>query len=102
MRDFIAAVHAGRKTGATGEQFTTVVNVGIGGSDLGPRVVTEALTIGRSDARMQAKFLSNVDGHAFNAVVQDLDPARTLVLVASKSFTTQETAMNAAAMRGCL
>ena len=100
MRDFIAAVHAGRKTGATGEQFTTVVNVGIGGSDLGPRVVTEALTIGRSDARMQAKFLSNVDGHAFNAVVQDLDPARTLVLVASKSFTTQETAMNAAAMRG--
>jgi len=100
MRDFVEAVHAGRKTGARGDHFTTVVNVGIGGSDLGPRVVTEALTIGRSDARMQAKFLSNVDGHAFNEVVKELDPARTLVLVASKSFTTQETAMNAAAMRG--
>ncbi|HEY8289797.1 MAG TPA: glucose-6-phosphate isomerase, partial [Acetobacteraceae bacterium] len=100
MRDFVEAVHAGRKTGATGQRFTTVVTVGIGGSDLGPRVATEALTIGRADALMQARFLSNVDGHAFAETVKDLDPARTLVLVASKTFTTLETMMNAAAMRG--
>ena len=100
MHDFVLAVHEGRRVGATGERFTSVVNVGIGGSDLGPRVVTEALTLGRTDARMQARFLANVDGHALAEAVRGLDPARTLVLVASKSFTTQETAMNAAALRG--
>jgi len=99
MRDFVEAVQAGRKTGATGQRFTTVVTVGIGGSDLGPRIATEALTIGRSDALMQARFLSNVDGHAFIETTKDLDPARTLVLVASKTFTTLETMINAAAMR---
>ncbi len=99
MRDFVNAVHDGHKTGATGERFDTVVTIGIGGSDLGPKAVTEALTIGRADARMRAVFLSNIDGHAFQEAVKDLDPARTLVLVASKSFTTQETAVNAAAMR---
>ena len=99
MRAFVAAIHDGRKTGATGQRFDTVMTIGIGGSDLGPRVVTEALTIGRNDARMRAVFLSNVDGHAFVEAVKGLDPARTLVLVASKSFTTQETAMNAAAAR---
>ena len=99
MREFVAAVHDGRKTGATGQRFDSVLTIGIGGSDLGPRVATEALTIGRTDSRMRAVFLSNVDGHAFQEAVKDLDPARTLVLVASKSFTTQETAMNAAAAR---
>ncbi|HVC61660.1 MAG TPA: glucose-6-phosphate isomerase [Acetobacteraceae bacterium] len=102
MRTFVAAVHAGHKRGATGETFTDVVNIGIGGSDLGPRVATEALTTGRTDARMRAHFLSNVDGHAMAEIVRQLDPARTLVLVASKSFTTLETAMNAAAMRAWL
>jgi glucose-6-phosphate isomerase len=100
MREFVTAIHAGRITGATGQRFGTVMTIGIGGSDLGPRVATEALTIGRTDALMRAVFLSNVDGHAFREAVKDLDPARTLVLVASKSFTTQETAMNAAAARG--
>jgi len=100
MRDFVSAVHAGRITGATGQRFNAVLTIGIGGSDLGPRVATEALTIGRTDALMRAVFLSNVDGHAFLEAVKDLDPARTLVLVASKSFTTQETAMNAMAARG--
>jgi glucose-6-phosphate isomerase len=100
MRDFVAAVHDGRKTGATGARFTTVINVGMGGSDLGPRVVTEALTIGRTDALMQARFLANVDFHATAEAIKGLDPARTLVLIASKTFTTQETMMNAAALRG--
>ncbi len=99
MRDFVAAVHSGAKRGATGERFTHVVNIGIGGSDLGPLMAVQALTLGRTDALMQARFLSNVDGHAFAETIRDLDPARTLVLVASKTFTTQETMMNAAAAR---
>jgi glucose-6-phosphate isomerase len=99
MQAFVAAVHDGRKLGATGQRFDAVVNVGIGGSDLGPRMVTQALTLGRDDARMAARFLSNVDGHDFQDVIAGLDPARTLVLVASKTFTTLETMTNAAAMR---
>ena len=99
MRGFVTAIHEGSQRGATGERLTTVVNIGIGGSDLGPRVATEALTIGRTDARMEARFLSNVDGHAFQATMQGLDPARTLFLVASKTFTTLETRTNAAAAR---
>ena len=95
MRNFVAAVHAGDKTGATGARFTHVLAIGIGGSDLGPLVATEALTLGRGDTPMQARFLSNVDGHAFRHATQGLDPAHTLVLVASKTFTTLETISNA-------
>jgi glucose-6-phosphate isomerase len=102
MRSFVTAIHEGSLRGATGARLTTVVNIGIGGSDLGPRVVTEALTSARTDAPMQARFLSNVDGHAFKAVVQGLDPARTLFLVASKTFTTLETQTNARAARAWL
>jgi glucose-6-phosphate isomerase len=99
MRRFVEAVHSGAQKGATGLAFTDVLTIGIGGSDLGPKVATEALTIGRSDAKLNAHFLSNVDGSAFLEVTRGLDPARTLVLVASKTFTTLETAMNAAAAR---
>jgi glucose-6-phosphate isomerase len=99
MRRFVEAVHSGEQRGATGQSFTDVLTIGIGGSDLGPKVATEALTIGRSDQKMTAHFLSNVDGSAFLEATSGLDPARTLVLVASKTFTTQETAMNAAAAR---
>ncbi len=102
MRAFVEGVHAGRILGATGRAFTHVLNVGIGGSDLGPRVATEALTLARDDAPMQARFLANVDGHAMEAATHGLDPATTLILVASKSWTTQETAMNAAALRAWL
>ncbi|MDE2517119.1 MAG: glucose-6-phosphate isomerase [Rhodospirillales bacterium] len=101
MRDFVAAVHAGRLRGATGQRFDTVLNIGIGGSDLGPRMAVEALT-SAAPGPMAARFLSNVDGHATLAALDGLDPARTLVLVASKSFTTQETAVNAAAVRAWL
>ena len=100
MQAFVAAVHAGEKTGASGGRFTHVLTIGIGGSDLGPLVATEALTLGRTDSPMQARFLSNVDGHAFQHATRGVDPARTLVLVASKTFTTQETVMNATAARG--
>jgi glucose-6-phosphate isomerase len=102
MRGFVTAVHEGSQRGATGERLTHVVNIGIGGSDLGPRVATEGLTIGRTDARMEARFLSNVDGHGFEAALQGLDPARTLFLVASKTFTTLETQTNARAARAWL
>ncbi len=102
MRSFVAAVHDGSKRGATGERFTAVVNIGIGGSDLGPRVAAEALTTGRDDVRMDARFLSNVDGHGFLAAIPGLDPARTLFLVASKTFTTLETQTNARAARAWL
>ncbi len=100
MRDFVAAVHAGTKTGATGARFTHVLTIGIGGSDLGPLVATEALTLGRTDNPMEARFLSNIDGHAFIHATKGLDPARTLVLIASKTFTTLETMSNAQAARG--
>ena len=101
MQGFVAQVHDATLRGATGERFTTVLNIGIGGSDLGPRMVTEALTM-VSGGIMAAHFLSNVDGHAFAGLVRRLDPARTLVLVASKTFTTQETMTNAAAARAWL
>ena len=101
MRAFVAAIHDGTLRGATGERFDTVLNIGIGGSDLGPRMVAEALTLARGP-KMKARFLANVDGHAFQALARDLDPARTLVLVASKTFTTQETMTNAAAARDWL
>ena len=99
MQDFVTAIHGGTKRGATGQAFTQVVNIGIGGSDLGPLMAAQALTLGRTDGHLDARFLSNVDGHAFAETVKGLDPARTLVLVASKTFTTQETMMNAAAAR---
>ena len=99
MRAFVEAVHGGTIRGATGQTFTDVLTIGIGGSDLGPKVATEALTIGRTEVKMNAHFLSNVDGHAFAEIRKGLDPARTLVLVASKTFTTLETSMNAAAAR---
>jgi glucose-6-phosphate isomerase len=102
MRAFVEGVHAGRIVGATGRRLTCVLNVGIGGSDLGPRVATEALTLSADNAPMQARFLANVDGHALQAATHGLDPAATLILVASKSWTTQETAMNAAALRAWL
>ena len=101
MRAFVQAVHDGALRGATGERFDTVLNIGIGGSDLGPRMAVRALTL-TTPGKMRAEFLSNVDGHAFAALAASLDPARTLVLVASKTFTTQETMMNAAAVRAWL
>ncbi|QXM23704.1 glucose-6-phosphate isomerase [Elioraea tepida] len=100
MRQFVAEVHEGRARGATGAPFASVLNLGIGGSDLGPAMVTEALAA--LPARLDARFVSNVDGHALAPVLASLDPARTLVLVASKTFTTQETMANAKVVRSWL
>lgn len=93
MERFARAVHDGAIRGATGARFTDVVNIGIGGSDLGPAMVARALW--RQDSPMRAHHLANVDAHAWAALRPALDPRSTLVLVASKTFTTQETMANA-------
>ncbi|WP_159348267.1 glucose-6-phosphate isomerase [Roseomonas harenae] len=93
MRAFCARIHAEGR-------FTDVVNIGIGGSDLGPQMVARALW--RHGMPMRAHYLSNVDGHAWEAMRHGLDPARTLVLVASKTFTTAETMANAHLVRDWL
>jgi glucose-6-phosphate isomerase len=100
MAGFVRGVHEGTIRGAGGDRFTDVVNIGIGGSDLGPAMVTRALW--RHGMPMRAHYLANVDAHAWEALRPTLDPRRTLVLVASKTFTTQETMANAHLVRGWL
>jgi glucose-6-phosphate isomerase len=100
MRGFVARVQDGTLRGATGERFTDVLNIGIGGSDLGPAMAARALWT--PAAPLRPHFLANVDAHAWEAIRPRLDPARTLVLVASKTFTTQETMANAALVRAWL
>ncbi len=94
MRRFATGVRAGRVKGATGRAFTDVVNVGIGGSDLGPRLACEALAP-RAKGGPRLHFVSNVDGAAISSTLAALDPRATLLIVASKTFTTQETMANA-------
>ena len=100
MRQFTEAVRDGRWRGATGMPIRTVVNLGIGGSDLGPVMVTEALGAYHDGPRV--RFVSNVDATDIVETVRDLDPAETLFVVASKSFTTQETMTNARTARAWL
>jgi len=100
MEAFARAVHEGRILTAKGERFTDVLNIGIGGSDLGPAMVARALWTER--APLRGHYLANVDGHAFDEITARLDPARTLVLIASKTFTTQETMANAMLARDWL
>ncbi|WP_280399738.1 glucose-6-phosphate isomerase [Nocardia carnea] len=98
MRDFAEAVRSGRWRGATGERIHTVVNIGIGGSDLGPVMVHQALRH-YVDAGIDARFVSNVDPADLVAELNGLDPATTLFIVASKTFSTLETLTNATAAR---
>ena len=102
MRAFSAAVRSGAAPGHTGETITDVVNIGIGGSDLGPLMVCEALRHYSEPARLRAHFVSNVDDTHLVETLRSLDPARTLFIVASKTFTTQETMTNAASARAWL
>jgi len=98
LGDFVAAVRSGDWMGSTGKRITDVVNIGIGGSNLGPLMVCEALRPYQSDA-LRAHFISNVDGTHLAETVQRLDPATTLFIVASKTFTTMETMTNANSAR---
>lgn len=94
MRVFTDGLRDGSIRGFTGESITDVVNLGIGGSDLGPAMASKALW-SRAGQPVRAHFVSNVDGHDFARVTAALDPARTLFIVCSKTFTTRETLMNA-------
>ena len=101
MGAFADRVRSGDWVGATGAPIETVVNIGIGGSDLGPVMAYEALAAFRHD-RIRCRFVSNVDGSDLVAAVRDLDPATTLFVISSKTFTTQETLTNARSARAWL
>jgi glucose-6-phosphate isomerase len=98
MADFCGRVRSGEWKGYTGKRILNVVNIGIGGSDLGPVMAYEALKY-YSDRSMTFRFVSNVDGTDFVEAVRDLDPAETLFIVSSKTFTTLETMTNALSAR---
>jgi glucose-6-phosphate isomerase len=101
MRAFCAAVHGGQWRGATGEPITDIVNIGIGGSDLGPRMATQALAAHRVP-HLRAHYVANVDGADLATTLAGLSPRTTLFVIASKTFTTQETMQNAASARAWL
>ncbi|HEY2510536.1 MAG TPA: glucose-6-phosphate isomerase, partial [Polyangiaceae bacterium] len=101
MRRFTDSVRSGSWKGWTGKRITDVVNVGIGGSDLGPVMACEALK-SYWQAGMRPHFVSNVDGTHMAETLRELDPETTLFLIASKTFTTQETLMNAHSARAWL
>jgi glucose-6-phosphate isomerase len=101
LADFSRKVRGGQWQGHTGKPIRNIVNIGIGGSDLGPVMAYEALRH-YSDRGLTFRFVSNVDGNDFAEAVRDLDPAETLFIVASKTFTTQETMTNAETARDWL
>jgi glucose-6-phosphate isomerase len=98
MADFSVRVRGGTWKGQTGKRIRNVINIGIGGSDLGPVMAYEALRH-YSDRSISFRFVSNVDGTDFAEAVRDLDPAETLFIVSSKTFTTLETVTNARTAR---
>jgi glucose-6-phosphate isomerase len=100
MAAFAAALRSGAHTGATGKPIRSVVHIGIGGSDFGPRLVWDALK--PVDLQIEVRFVANVDPADVTAALTGLDPAETLVVVVSKTFTTQETMTNAEAARAWL
>ncbi|MDT0460575.1 glucose-6-phosphate isomerase [Streptomyces sp. DSM 41527] len=101
MGTFADRIRSGDWKGHTGKRIKTVVNIGIGGSDLGPAMAYEALRA-FTHRDMQFRFVSNVDGADLHEAVRDLDPAETLFIVASKTFTTIETITNATSARDWL
>ncbi|WP_329216176.1 glucose-6-phosphate isomerase [Streptomyces sp. NBC_01485] len=98
MADFAGRVRSGAWTGHTGKRIKNVVNIGIGGSDLGPAMAYEVLR-GFTDRDLTVRFVSNVDGADLHEATRDLDPAETLFIIASKTFTTIETITNATSAR---
>ncbi|MCC2956177.1 glucose-6-phosphate isomerase [Massilia sp. IC2-477] len=98
IRSFTDAVRSGEWLGRTGKPITDIINIGIGGSDLGPKMVVLALRH-YAHPRLRMHFVSNVDGHDMDAALSQVDPETTLFIVASKTFTTAETMMNAQTAR---
>ncbi|MFZ3556739.1 glucose-6-phosphate isomerase [Streptomyces sp. BH055] len=101
MAAFADRVRSGEWTGHTGKRIRNVVNIGIGGSDLGPAMAYEVLR-SFTDRELTVRFVSNVDGADLHEAVRDLDPAETLFVIASKTFTTIETITNATSARNWL
>ena len=93
MATLVTGIHTGAETGWTDQAFTDVVNLGIGGSDLGPRFICDALST--PEAPLRAHFVANIDPEDLDRTVGTLDPSRTLFVMCSKSFTTEETLSNA-------
>jgi glucose-6-phosphate isomerase len=98
MADFSNRVRSGSWTGYTGKRMRNIINIGIGGSDLGPSMAYDALKY-YSDRNLTVRFVSNIDGNEFVEATRDLDPAETLFIVSSKTFTTLETLTNAHSAR---
>ena len=101
MGDLSDRIRDGSWTGATGKRIAAVVNIGIGGSDLGPAMATTALA-DYAQPGLTSRFVSNVDPVDLYAATEDLDPETTLFVISSKTFTTLETLTNAAAARDWL
>jgi glucose-6-phosphate isomerase len=97
IKDFTNEVISGARKGFTGKEFTDIVNIGIGGSDLGPAMVVEALQFYKN--HLNVHFVSNVDGDHVNEVIKKINPETTLFVIVSKTFTTQETLSNAETIR---
>ncbi len=95
MKQFSEQVRSGRWKGYTGKPVTDIVNIGIGGSDLGPVMVTEALKFYADDKKLSVHFVSNIDGTHIAETLKKINPETTLFIIASKTFTTQETITNA-------
>ena len=98
MQGFVGQVHGRHWRGATGEPISDIVNIGIGGSDLGPRMATQALAAFRHP-EIKVHYVANLDGADLATVLAGLQPRTTLFVIASKTFTTQETMQNAASAR---
>jgi len=98
MQRFAAQIHGRHWRGATGEPISDIVNIGIGGSDLGPRMATQALAAFRRP-ELKVHYVANLDGADLATVLAELQPRTTLFIIASKTFTTQETMQNAASAR---
>jgi glucose-6-phosphate isomerase len=97
IKAFTNEVTSGERTGYTGKPFTDVVNIGIGGSDLGPAMAVEALQFYKN--HLNVHFVSNVDGDHVNEIIKKLNPETTLFVIVSKTFTTQETLTNSETIR---
>ena len=97
IKAFTNEVTSGQRTGFTGKHFTDIVNIGIGGSDLGPAMAVEALQFYKN--HLNVHFVSNVDGDHVNEIIKKLNPETTLFVIVSKTFTTQETLTNSETIR---
>jgi glucose-6-phosphate isomerase len=97
IKEFSNSIISGSKKGYTGKKFTDIVNIGIGGSDLGPSMVVDSLKFYKN--HLNTHFISNVDGDHVNEVLTNLNPETTLFIIVSKTFTTQETLSNANTIR---